>query len=99
MGGHFQGPQPQGSSGAATTHEYAGVGHAVMLALQSNFFTEISPRVPTFWRACLSESFPPLPVPVPVPMPVLQANSRVSTQWLSVPEGYKIPGLKDVPRF
>ena len=95
----FQGPQPQGSSGAATAYEYAGVGHAVMLALQSNFFIEVSPRVPTFWRVCLSESFPPLPVPVPVPMPVLHANSRVGTRWLSVPEGYGIPGVKDVPRF
>jgi hypothetical protein len=59
------------------------------------FFTEVSPRVPTFWRTCFTESFPS----VLVPMPVLHANSRVNTTWLSVPEGYGIPGVQDVPRY
>jgi hypothetical protein len=95
----LSGPQSQGPSGAATAYEYAGVGQATFLGLQSSFITEVSPRVPTFWRVCFTESFPPVPVPVPVPMPVLHANSRVDTQWLSVPEGYGIPGVKDVPRF
>jgi hypothetical protein len=95
----LNGPQPRGSSGAATAYEYAGVGQATVLGLQSSFFTEISPRVPTFWRTCFTESFPSVLVPVPVPMPVLHANSRVNTSWLSVPEGYPIPGLKDMPRF
>ena len=93
------GPQPRGSSGAATPYEYAGVGHAVFIAAQSSFITEISPRVPIFWRTCLTETLPPIPVPVPFPMPILHANSRVDTRWLSVPEGYPIPDLKDVPRF
>jgi hypothetical protein len=95
----FQGPQPRGSSGAATQYEYSGVGHAVFLGLQSGFITEVSPRVPIFWRSCLTETLPPVPVLVPVPMPVVHLNSRVDTQWLSVPEGYGIPGVKDVPRF
>lgn len=94
-----KGPEPQGSSGAATPYEYAGVGHAVFLALQSGFFIEVSPRVPIFWRVCFTESIPPVPIPVPVPMPVLHANSRVDTRWLSVPEGYPIPNVKDVPGF
>jgi hypothetical protein len=95
----LNGPQPQSSSGAATAYEYAGVGQATFLGLQSSFFTEVSPRVPTFWRVCFTESFPTVPVSVPVPMPVLHANSRVNTAWLSVPEGYLILGLKGVPSF
>jgi hypothetical protein len=95
----FNGPQPQGSSGAATSYEYAGVGQTTFLGLQSSFFADISPRVPTFWRVCFTESFPTVPVPIPVPMPLLHANSRVNTAWFSVPEGYGIPGVKGVPRF
>jgi hypothetical protein len=93
------GPQPRGSSGAATPYEYAGVGHAVFIAAQSTFITEVSPRVPVFWRTCWTETIPPVPVPVPLPMPVLHANSRVDTRWMSVPEGYAIPDVRDVPRF
>ena len=95
----FDTPKPKGSSGAATPYEYAGIGHAVFFALQSSFITEVSPRVPIFWRTCLTESIPPIPIPVPVPMPVVQANSRVGTGWQSVPEGYPIRGVKGVPAF
>jgi hypothetical protein len=94
-----QGPEPQGSSGAATPYEYAGVGHAVMLGLQSSFAVEVSPRVPIFWRVCFTESIPPLPVPVPVPMPLVLMGARVDTVWQSVPEGYPIQGIVRTPRF
>jgi hypothetical protein len=93
------GPEPKGSSGAATQYEYAGVGHAVFFAAQSKFILEFSPRIPIFWRMCFTESFPPIPIPIPVPMPMVHAVSRVDTQWLSVPEGYPIPGVKGVPPF
>jgi hypothetical protein len=93
------GPQPRGSSGAATPYEYAGVGHAIFIAAQSTFITEVSPRVPIFWRTCLTETIPPVAVPVPLPMPVLHANSRVETRWISVPEGYPIPDVRGVPLF
>jgi hypothetical protein len=94
-----QGPQPQGSSGAATPYEYAGVGHATFIAAQSSFVTEVSPRVPIFWRTCWTETLPPVPVAVPLPMPVLHATARVDTRWISVPEGYPIPDLKNLPTF
>ena len=94
-----RGPEPQGSSGAATPYEYAGVGQAVMLSLQSSFAVEVSPRVPIFWRMCLSESFPPVPVPVPVPMPLVLMAARVDTQWQSVPEGYAIANVLGTPQF
>ena len=94
-----RGPEPQGPSGAATPYEYAGVGQAVMLGLQSSFAVEVSPRVPIFWRVCFSESFPPVPVPVPVPMPLVLMAARVDTQWQSVPEGYAIANVLGTPQF
>ena len=94
-----QGPEPRGSSGAATPYEYAGVGHAVMLGLQSSFVVEVSPRVPIFWRSCLTETIPPVPIPIPVPMPLVLAGARVDTTWQSVPEGYEIRGVSATPRF
>jgi hypothetical protein len=93
----WNGPQPRDSSGATTPYEQAGVGHAVFIAAQSKFITEVSPRVPIFWRVCVSETIPPLPMPIPTPMPMVHANSRVETKWLSVPEGYRIPELKGFP--
>jgi hypothetical protein len=95
----WNGPEPRGSSGAATTYEQAGVGHAVFIASQSKFITEVSPRVPIFWRVCVSETIPPLPVPIPTPMPIVHVNSRVETMWISVPEGYEIPEVKGLPPF
>ena len=94
-----QGPAPQGSSGAATPYEYAGVGHAVILGLQASFVIEVSPRVPIFWRSCLTETIPPVPVPIPVPMPLVLMGARVDTSWQSVPEGYAIRNLVGTPRF
>ena len=94
-----QGPEPRGSSGAATPYEYASVGHAVILGLQSSFVIEVSPRIPIFWRSCLTETIPPIPVPIPVPMPLVLMGARVETQWQSVPEGYDIRNLIGTPRF
>ena len=91
------GPEPQDVSGAATAYEYAGVGHVTALALQSKFVTEISPRVPIFWRSCWTVSVPPILVPVPTPMPILHLLPRVETFWQSIPEGYPIPGVKNTP--
>ena len=91
------GPEPQGNSGAATPFEYAGVGHVVALALKAQFITEISLRVPIFWRSCWTVSIPPILVPVPTPMPVLHMLPRVGTLWQSISEGYPIPKVKNVP--
>ena len=94
-----QGPEPRGSSGAATPYEYAGVGHAVLLGLQSSFVVELSPRVPIFWRSCLTETIPPVPVPIPVLIPLVLMGARVDTGWQSVPEGHEIRGVSATPRF
>jgi hypothetical protein len=94
-----KGPEPEGSSGAATPYEYAGVGHVSLFGVQSRFALEFSPRVPIFWRVCFSETIPPLPIPVPLPMPMLMSTSRVTTFWQSVPEGYPIARVKNVPAF
>ena len=94
-----QGPEPQGASGVATLYEYAGVGHAALLGLQSSFVAEVSPRVPIFWRTCLTETIPPVSIPVPLPMPLVLMGARVETVWQSVPEGYPIRGVRGVPLY
>jgi hypothetical protein len=91
------GPEPQGSSGAATPYEYAGVGAVPIFGVQSQFAFEFSPRVPIFWRVCFTETFPPIPVPVPLPMPMLMATTRINTHWQTVPEGYPIKEIKGFP--
>jgi hypothetical protein len=97
-------PRPKGSRGTGTLREMQNVGHVTFLRVFARNDLEFSPRKVALQVRCVTLLGQSVTREVVISngtsgrWPLRFEETRAHTDWMSVPEGYVIPNVRNTPR-